>query len=41
MTTFDFRQVDVFAGERLKGNPLAVVVGADELPDEKMAAFAN
>jgi PhzF family phenazine biosynthesis protein len=41
MTTFDFRQVDVFAGERLKGNPLAVVIGADGLSDETMAAFAN
>ena len=41
MTAFDFRQVDVFAGERLKGNPLAVVIGADGLSDETMAAFAN
>jgi PhzF family phenazine biosynthesis protein len=31
----------VFAGERLKGNPLAVVIGADGLSDETMAAFAN
>lgn len=41
MTVFDFRQVDVFAGERLKGNPLAVVIGADGLSDDTMAAFAN
>lgn len=41
MTVFDFRQVDVFAGERLKGNPLAVVIGADGLSDATMAAFAN
>jgi PhzF family phenazine biosynthesis protein len=41
MTTFDFRQVDVFAGKPLKGNPLAVVIGADGLSDETMAAFAR
>lgn len=41
MTTFDFQQVDVFASAPFKGNPLAVVIAADELSDETMAAFAN
>jgi PhzF family phenazine biosynthesis protein len=41
MTTFLFQQVDVFTSVRLKGNPLAVVVGADALTDAQMAAFAN
>lgn len=36
-----FFQVDVFATQPLKGNPLAVVVGADDLTDEQMADFAN
>ncbi|MEK1913382.1 MAG: PhzF family phenazine biosynthesis protein [Pseudomonas chlororaphis] len=41
MSRFDFKQVDVFSDEPLKGNPLAVVFGADELSDARMAAFAN
>lgn len=41
MPTFDFKQVDVFASEPLKGNPLAVVIAADGLPDDRMAAFAR
>lgn len=41
MRTFSFQQVDVFTSNRFKGNPLAVVVGADGLPDETMAALAN
>jgi PhzF family phenazine biosynthesis protein len=41
MAQFAFQQVDVFTAEPLKGNPLAVVIGADGLSDEKMAAFAN
>jgi PhzF family phenazine biosynthesis protein len=41
MTRFAFQQVDVFTTERLKGNPLAVVLGADSLTDGQMAAFAN
>lgn len=36
-----FHQVDVFSTQSLKGNPLAVVVGADGLTDEQMAMFAN
>jgi PhzF family phenazine biosynthesis protein len=41
MTDFAFQQVDVFASQPLRGNPLAVVVGADALSDAQMAAFAN
>jgi PhzF family phenazine biosynthesis protein len=38
---FDFQQVDVFSSKPLLGNPLAVVIRADALSDEQMAAFAN
>lgn len=38
---YDFKQLDVFSEASLKGNPLAVVLGADGLSDERMAAFAN
>lgn len=38
---FAFQQVDVFGAAPLRGNPLAVVVGADGLTDAEMAAFAN
>ncbi len=41
MATLPFRQVDVFSAAALKGNPLAVVVGADDLTDARMAAFAT
>jgi PhzF family phenazine biosynthesis protein len=41
LTEFVFRQVDVFTSQPLRGNPLAVVVGADALTDAQMAAFAN
>lgn len=37
----DFRQVDVFSTEPLRGNPVAVVHGADDLGEEQMAAFAR
>jgi PhzF family phenazine biosynthesis protein len=40
-TVFDFQQVDVFSSRPLLGNPLAVVIGADALSDEQMAAFAS
>ncbi len=40
-TRFAFQQADVFASQPLRGNPLAVVVGADALTDSQMAAFAN
>jgi PhzF family phenazine biosynthesis protein len=38
---FAFQQVDVFSSKPLLGNPLAVVIGADALSDEQMAAFAS
>lgn len=38
---FRFLQVDVFGTHALRGNPLAVVIGADGLPDADMAALAN
>src|SRR5215831_6054474 len=41
MAEFKFQQVDVFTTELLRGNPLAVVIGADELSDAQMARFAN
>lgn len=41
MRKFNFKQVDVFSREPLLGNPLAVVLDADELSDERMAAFAR
>jgi PhzF family phenazine biosynthesis protein len=40
-TAFAFQQVDVFSSKPLLGNPLAVVVGADAMSDDQMAAFAN
>lgn len=36
-----FRQVDVFADQPFRGNPLAVVVGAERLSDAQMALIAN
>jgi PhzF family phenazine biosynthesis protein len=41
LTDFLFQQVDVFSPQPLRGNPLAVVVGADALDDGQMAAFAR
>src|SRR5262245_50073523 len=41
MTEFAFHQVDAFTSQALRGNPLAVVVGADVLSDAQMAALAN
>jgi PhzF family phenazine biosynthesis protein len=41
MSTFVFTQVDVFTDQPLKGNPLAVVHGADALSDAQMQAFAH
>ena len=37
----DFRQVDVFSREPLKGNPVAVVHDAEGVSDEEMRAFAH
>jgi PhzF family phenazine biosynthesis protein len=39
--TLNFQQVDVFSSAPTQGNPLAVVIGADELSDAQMAAFAR
>ena len=36
-----FRQVDVFADEPFRGNPVAVVHGADGLTTAQMQRFAN
>src|ERR1700689_4451667 len=36
-----FRQVDVFTAEPYRGNPLAVVLGADGLTDAQMQQFAH
>lgn len=41
MTARRFHQVDVFAAEATKGNPLAVVHDAAGLDDTQMAAFAR
>jgi PhzF family phenazine biosynthesis protein len=41
MPALSFQQVDVFSSQPLKGNPVAVVLGADGLSDAQMAAFAN
>ncbi|KAB0506902.1 PhzF family phenazine biosynthesis protein [Pseudomonas moorei] len=41
MSSYNFKQVDVFSRVPLKGNPLAVVFGADGLSDERMGAFAT
>jgi PhzF family phenazine biosynthesis protein len=39
--TLAFRQLDVFSALPLAGNPLAVVIAADDLSDAQMAAFAR
>jgi len=41
MSRFAFTQVDVFTATALRGNPLAVVHGADALDDQRMQAFAR
>lgn len=41
MPSYDFKQLDVFSRVALKGNPLAVVLGADDLSDRQMADLAN
>lgn len=41
MGHYRFKQVDVFSPEPLMGNPLAVVLGADDFSDERMATFAR
>jgi PhzF family phenazine biosynthesis protein len=39
--SYAFRQVDVFPGGPLGGNPLAVVIGADDLSEQRMRDFAR
>jgi PhzF family phenazine biosynthesis protein len=41
MAGHPFRQVDVFPGSALGGNPVAVVLDADDLDDATMRAFAR
>jgi PhzF family phenazine biosynthesis protein len=41
MSRFAFTQVDVFTATALRGNPLAVVHGADALDEASMQAFAR
>lgn len=41
MPSLPFHQVDVFSPTPLKGNPVAVVAGADALTGAQMQAFAN
>lgn len=41
MGEYRFSQVDVFSAHGLRGNPVAVVHGADGLGDEEMAEFAR
>jgi PhzF family phenazine biosynthesis protein len=38
---FDYREIDVFTEQPLRGNPLAVVLGAEGLTDAQMQAFAH
>ena len=38
---YAFRQVDVFSPQSFRGNPLAVVIGADGLSDEEMVLFSR
>ena len=41
MSRLNYRQVDVFTSQPFRGNPLAVVAGADDLSDAQMQAIAN
>jgi PhzF family phenazine biosynthesis protein len=41
MSSHRFHQLDVFTATALRGNPLAVVHGADGLSDQRMADFAR
>lgn len=41
MTTVPFKQVDVFTDQPFAGNPVAVVLGGDELPAEAMQRIAR
>ncbi|MBU9480908.1 PhzF family phenazine biosynthesis protein [Burkholderia multivorans] len=41
MSAIPFKQVDVFTSERFKGNPVAVVLRADDLTTEQMQQIAS
>jgi PhzF family phenazine biosynthesis protein len=41
MTTFRFKQVDVFTDRPFMGNPVAVVLGADEIAPDQMQRVAG
>lgn len=41
MPDLPFQQVDVFSSEPFRGNPVAVVIGADDLSDRQMEEFAK
>ncbi|MFT8663812.1 PhzF family phenazine biosynthesis protein [Acetobacter orientalis] len=41
MTEYNFKQIEVFSSVPCKGNPVAVVVGADTLTTAQMASFAS
>src|SRR5687767_6673861 len=41
MATFPFKQVDVFTDKPFLGNPVAVVIGADQLDTEEMQRIAR
>jgi PhzF family phenazine biosynthesis protein len=41
MRTYRFKQVDVFAEQPFRGNPVAVVLGAEGLADEEMQRIAS
>jgi len=41
MRSYAFKQVDVFTGVGLRGNPVAVVIDADDLSDKQMQQVAN
>lgn len=41
MQTLRFKQVDVFTEKPFLGNPVAVVIGAEELPEEAMQRIAR
>lgn len=41
MPTYDFKQVDVFTGQPFLGNPVAVVLGADDIDPARMQNIAT
>jgi PhzF family phenazine biosynthesis protein len=41
MAEFGFKQVDVFTDKAFLGNPVAVVIGGEDLDTEKMQRIAS